>query len=57
MSEYRVYQNLTTHAITVEANSKKEAIKKAQSKENFNEWDTYEATEENVFFDAVKFSS
>jgi hypothetical protein len=51
--KYRVYQNMTEFAIDVEANSKKEAIEKASSRENFAKWQPYEANEDNITYEAV----
>ena len=53
MKPYRVYQNLSQFAITVEANNKKEAIEKATRVELFGEWDHYDENEDNIFYEAI----
>ena len=51
--EYRVYQTMTEFATTVEAQSEEEAIKKATSKDNDNNWDAYEPCDDNITYEAV----
>ena len=47
-----IYQNLTQFATTVEALSEKEAIRLAKELDN---WDEYEPTDDNIFYDTAKF--
>lgn len=50
--KFNVYQNLTQFMTEVEAESEKEAIKKAQELPS-EEWQEYEPVQENIFYDAL----
>ena len=53
MKKFRVFQNITQFAITIEAKNKKEAIDKAKKIRDNDLWDEYEPVYENIFYDAV----
>lgn len=54
MKKYRVYQNITQFAITIEAKNSAEAILIAKKDENRDQWDEYDQTDDDVFYDTVE---
>jgi len=53
--KYRVYQNLTQFATTINADNKEEAIRKAENDtERKLKWEEYEPIADNIFFDAYE---